>query len=1046
VQPTRLSSLVRKLKNKVVARRENTLHPDVHAQLWSEPEAETMQKSDKLPHYQKFMGTHPKAQETASWVDDNISHRGLAEFGMRQAKTRPEGLGNEEKSQLKHFNDSLHMPEVKKGAGELTKDHTWESGIEKLNAHEAAYTEKHKKIAPSLVPSEGEKLLDLGEGVGLYNLPLDGARKNKHEAVGMGHCATALEGGDLWSIRKDHGNGMVEPMVTLSHADGYVGEVKGKHNWKPSEKHHSAILKVLASDLVKGFVGGGYAPESNFSLNDVKPEWKQKLTSVKPTLMQKPYIETLPLPFADGYNHEPDVPTIAKIKDPAKMLRLAQASEPKSAVHNYSAKNPNISPEVAQHLAQTNNPGSRVHENLAKNPNLSPEVAHHLVQTNKPRSGVHVLLAENPNLSPEAVKHLAQTNEPDSPVHGILAENPNLSPELAQHLAQTNEPDYPIHNSLAKNPNLSPEVAHHLAQTNKPDSDVHKYLAKNPNLPPEVAQHLAQTNKPGAFVHVLLAKNPNLSPELAHHLAQTDKPGAFVHNSLAQNPNLSPELAHHLAQTNKPDSSVHLALAKNPNLSPELAHHLAQASGPASGVHLALAKNPNLSPELAHHLAQANEPVSSVHLLLAKNPNLSPEAAQHLAQTNKPDSSIHAYLAENPNLSPEAAQHLAQTNKPDSDVHNSLAQNPKYAHLALSAPRPQQATHIQKLIGILNDENADRGLQRQAAQEIKTRREEELQHRLSDKGDMQDLLNLAESSDDDVSEKATKEIQRRNLQKSMRKSESKAKTSVVAKLKAKITTKPKDAPVPPHEVIDSGILTPFHQTLIMHGSKVSLKEARVGHSEVNPSSNKERAVNKDLKKGDIVGGNPEAKEKLALTNENRVSSSPAAIGAYKKPFQFTQRDGASGRRVNVQTSSGKNIMSHFDHAAHQDFSSADHKEAAVAHQRHLIELKEGRPHPDLLKFHQDQYKNHWQQHQDLKNRSNTMLGKSLKAKFLKKASLDKSQTLSHSSAPKLSKSSTLGQRIKAALASPEMPTFPRNHHSEVPHHDPRDVKYFDIEE
>ena len=338
---------------------------------------EPLQKGEKFPHFLKFMGNHPKAQETAQWADENIKHRNLAELAMRHAKTKPEGLNDEEKTHVKHFNDSLHMPEVQKAAGLITSQHDFASGIGLLKEAESAYQKRHAKEAPTLVPTEGEKLLDFGDGVGVYNL---GKSKNANEAKAMGHCATPHKGGELWSIRRDHGNGMVEPLVTISHEGGYLGEMKGKHNWKPSTKHHGHIAKLLASDKIKGFVGGGYAPESNFEISDLSEGLRNKLLEYKPSLIQKVYKENLPKGFQGDYSHTPEIKSIFNTSDLAaqqKYLAKFSKNTPSHINVRYNvAKSSNTHPDILHKLAVDSD--KYVRSNVAENPNTHPDLLHKL--------------------------------------------------------------------------------------------------------------------------------------------------------------------------------------------------------------------------------------------------------------------------------------------------------------------------------------------------------------------------------------------------------------------------------------------------------------------------------------------------------------------------------------------------------------------------------------------------------------------------------------------------------------------------------------------
>ncbi len=112
------------------------------------------------------------------------------------------------------------------------------------------------------------------------------------EAKAMGHCGnvpTAKEGETILSLRKrvkDGKNVFWEPHLTfILDAQGYLGEMKGKANEKPAQKYHQYITALLKTEKIKGLKGGGYAPESNFSMADLPLEERTALIEQKPTLL-----------------------------------------------------------------------------------------------------------------------------------------------------------------------------------------------------------------------------------------------------------------------------------------------------------------------------------------------------------------------------------------------------------------------------------------------------------------------------------------------------------------------------------------------------------------------------------------------------------------------------------------------------------------------------------------------------------------------------------------------------------------------------------------
>jgi HEAT repeat protein/ribosomal protein S8 len=617
---------------------------------------EPLEKSEKLPHFLKFMGDHPKAQETAQWADDNLKHRNLAELAMRHAKTKPEGLNEEEKTHIKHFNDSLHMPEVQKAAGMLTNKHDFNSGINLLKDAEAAYQKRHAAEAPTLVPMEGVKVLDLGDGVGVYHLPLDSDGKNKNEATAMGHCATPHKGGQLWSIRRDHGNGMVEPLVTISHEGGYIGEMKGKHNWKPSDRHHIHIAKLLASNKIKGFVGGGYAPESNFEISDLKEGLRKKLLEHKPSLTQEVYKETLPRGFQGDYSHVPEIKSIFNTNNLEAQKKYLQKFSKDIKKHieirSSVAKHPNTHPDILRQLSTDNN--WDVRGSVAQNSNTHPDILRQLSTDNY--NYVRSSVAQNPNTHPDILRQLSTDNNWD--VRGSVAKHPNTHPDILRQLSTDNN-DY-VRNSVAKHPNTHPDILRQLSTDN--NWDVRGSVAQNSNTHPDILRQLSTDNY--NYVRSSVAQNPNTHPDILRQLS-TDN-NDYVRSSVAQNPNTHPDILRQLSTDN--NDYVRSSVAKHPNTHPDILRQLSTDNN--WDVRSSVAQNPNTHPDILRQLSTDNN--WDVRGSVAQNPNTHPDILRQLSTDN--NDYVRSSVAQNPNTHPDILRQLSTDN--NDYVRSSVAKHP----------------------------------------------------------------------------------------------------------------------------------------------------------------------------------------------------------------------------------------------------------------------------------------------------------------------------------------------------------------------------------
>lgn len=176
----------------------------------------------------------------------------------------------------------------------------------------------------------------------------------EEEGDAMGHCGNAgspQNGDRILSLRKkvmiDNAVHWRPSLTFILHKDGMLGEMKGRGNDKPSEKYHRHIISLLESDIVKGIQGGGYMPENNFSMNDLKPEEADALMEKKPTLATPLYYykrngadETLMKMVRDRgvgtrlYRYEP---SLIKFSDDGKTAYLAEFKNVSEFVDYYGS-------------------------------------------------------------------------------------------------------------------------------------------------------------------------------------------------------------------------------------------------------------------------------------------------------------------------------------------------------------------------------------------------------------------------------------------------------------------------------------------------------------------------------------------------------------------------------------------------------------------------------------------------------------------------------------------------------------------------------------
>lgn len=163
--------------------------------------------------------------------------------------------------------------------------------IEEFRKAEKTWQEEAKD---AFMDDEAEVLIKFPNGLAWYNLNRAYCEK---EAKAMGHCGNSPRSytdDTILSLRKTMTRAATQnlPATTLHkpiltfilNGNGYLTEMKGRFNEKPEPEYHNEIVALLRNPIVVGIRGGGYAPENNFSMNDLDEATKDALVEEKPEL------------------------------------------------------------------------------------------------------------------------------------------------------------------------------------------------------------------------------------------------------------------------------------------------------------------------------------------------------------------------------------------------------------------------------------------------------------------------------------------------------------------------------------------------------------------------------------------------------------------------------------------------------------------------------------------------------------------------------------------------------------------------------------------
>ncbi len=408
----------------------------------------------------------PEHQEYIKWATTKLPNSNWQTWATRNYRSNPGSFTPETKQKIEHFAGSTHIPDI--ANVRFDKQHDLRTGINMFQQAQDAYNERVKKDANVVVPtSETIKTVHVPNSQAhWYDL---GVGSCKNEGQAMGHCGNVpseFPGDRVLSLRTVHNlGGQVyhEPHLTFINNNGYLGEMKGRGNEKPSEKYHPHIVELLKNPNTKGIIGGGYEPQKNFEFSDLSPAHRQEVLSHNPRLITDAdsdskvnAIKLLNANLPEKFHDLNRKAAFVLMKDPDYHEKLASNShwDVRSAI----AQNPNLDPKLHEKLA--NDVYRTVRSAIAQNPNLDPK--YYVKLANDSHWDVRSAIAQKPNLDPKLYEKLA--NDENSVVRRSIAQKPNLDSKLHEKLA--NDEDGTVRQAAIENSNYEA-----LANQNKKSED-----------------------------------------------------------------------------------------------------------------------------------------------------------------------------------------------------------------------------------------------------------------------------------------------------------------------------------------------------------------------------------------------------------------------------------------------------------------------------------------------------------------------------------------------------------------------------------------------
>ena len=432
----------------------------------------------------------PGAKDVIDWTYKTMPNDNWAMWHIRNVKNNPTLHNDKTKTDLEHFAGMAKVhPTIEKIR--FDKSHNHENGMNQLKE-----AEKSALSSPTYVNKKGNKFLDLGNGMAWWNL---GVPSCNEEGAAMGHCGNAgnpQSGDEVLSLRKEVGGGKYEPQLTFIKNNGWLGEMKGRANQKPSKKYHNAISELLLHPEIKHIAGGGYAAEKNFELNDLDPELRQKVLSTKP------HIDPLSSENPEEMSATLDKIDSGKINPPSydfvDLLRL------KKRVYEFAHKN-NEDPQnvITEHLKGRNSKYYREDED----PDPESDEMNQYYQ----------ILRK----TPERLMDLAK--EGDNDAKTLALTHPDFGKAHLDALIDSNKPRQRLPYGVGQHPAFGPE---HLVKINQKKPNDFRYLLSDivRDKPDFLSkEHIDQILKDNPQAGSSILNQKNLTTKHLHDIYEAEK-------------------------------------------------------------------------------------------------------------------------------------------------------------------------------------------------------------------------------------------------------------------------------------------------------------------------------------------------------------------------------------------------------------------------------------------------------------------------------------------------------------------------------------------
>jgi hypothetical protein len=397
-----------------------------------------MQKKQML----SMLSSDSNAQEIADWLSDSKFRDDVQQWFIRNYRQNPNIWNEDSRQKVLHYKAMAHIPAIDKLR--LDKTHSFEDGLKLWKDAEDRHVVSMKERLV-VARKKDKPFITINDGLAWYSL---GVSSCADEGRAMGHCGNE---GDphkndrLFSLRCKvvlNGRTFYEPHLTFVYNNGWLGEMKGYKNSRPSSKFHDAIIELLKHPKIKGLTGGAYTTNSDFHFDDLTNDQQNHVLAHKPD-----FIDFRSNRFAKIIaRRKHEIPLVPKMRyqlhsaDTYRRVLSALSSNCRklpNICHNYYAiilSDEHIKSLIKQqHIDHITQEAPRyVAMYLCDHPLLNQQHVDHIVQATPGYAAMH--LKDHPLFNQQHIDYLVMRSPENASVH--LQNHPLLNQQHVDYIVQ----------------------------------------------------------------------------------------------------------------------------------------------------------------------------------------------------------------------------------------------------------------------------------------------------------------------------------------------------------------------------------------------------------------------------------------------------------------------------------------------------------------------------------------------------------------------------------------------------------------------------------